>query len=383
MFTKYIGLISQTRKVPLAQLSQIAAAIQKQLTRDFYPVWKIPATIQAFAGLEDLPTDYWPILIMDDINTAGASGVHLDRNGQPYSLVQADDNTSLTCSHECLEMLADPFGNRFVASDSIKPGQGRVNYLVEVCDPSEAINFAYKINGVLVSDFYTPNYFDPVTAPGIRYSFSGKIQQPKQLLKGGYISWMLPETGEWWQANLFGSEISYSSLGVLSKEEKSWRELIDGLTYQAQSKANTVNDFIKSDKKLTAVKSSVIQAASGRATQLRVDINNLFQASLQVPKTLETQFFLSGGVVPSSAYNPLDVIRIVLDTAGQFGVPANLPGIRKKKLVANLGYLSYTYDALLINLNQYLGTINAGKTLSGNDVNACDTVGDVVDLVEL
>ena len=41
----------------------------------------------------------------------------------------AEDVWSLTASHECLEMLADPFGNRLIAGDSPKPDQGRVQIL--------------------------------------------------------------------------------------------------------------------------------------------------------------------------------------------------------------------------------------------------------------
>jgi hypothetical protein len=63
---------------------------------------------------------------------------------------------SVTASHECQEMLADPFGNRLVSGPSLAPDQGNVEYLVEVCDPVEDLGFAYLINGVLVSDFYTP-----------------------------------------------------------------------------------------------------------------------------------------------------------------------------------------------------------------------------------
>ena len=45
------------------------------------------------------------------------------------------------------------------------------------------------MNGVLVSDFYTPHYFDPMKAPGVRYSFTGKITGPRVVLRGGYLSW--------------------------------------------------------------------------------------------------------------------------------------------------------------------------------------------------
>ena len=110
-----------------------------------------------FRRLEDLPIGYWPIVIMDDIHESGAAGIHLDRNGQPFALVTASDRLdvwSLTCSHELIEMLVDPFGNRLVAGDSPKADQGRAQFLVEACDPSEDAQFAYTVNGVVVSDFY-------------------------------------------------------------------------------------------------------------------------------------------------------------------------------------------------------------------------------------
>ena len=89
------------------------------------------------------------------------------------------DSWSLTALHEMLEMLADPFGNRLVPGQSPKPDQGRVEFLVEVCDPSEADEFGYTVNDILVSDFYTPHFFDPVKADGVRYSFTGAITEPR------------------------------------------------------------------------------------------------------------------------------------------------------------------------------------------------------------
>ena len=44
-------------------------------------------------------------------------------------------------SHEVLEMAVDPQGTLTWAENSLKSGQGRVEYLVEVCDPCQAANF--------------------------------------------------------------------------------------------------------------------------------------------------------------------------------------------------------------------------------------------------
>jgi hypothetical protein len=230
MLNRNLALVADTKKITPSQLTKIAAALQKQATRDFGPLWDVQANVSGFARLQDVPTDYWPVIVRDDIKTPGAAGVHEDKNRQPFALVQFSDAWSLTASHETLEMLADPFGNRLVAGKSPKRAQGRVNFLVEVCDPSEDQQFAYTVNGVTVSDFYTPHFFDPVAESSVRYSFTGAVKGPRTILQGGYLSWGVPETNEWFQMTWFDTaKPVFRSLGVLSGTG-SLRATIDRLT---------------------------------------------------------------------------------------------------------------------------------------------------------
>ena len=177
-----VALVPFEVDVSMSELTRVAAALSKQVDRDFRPLWGVDATVDAFANLEDVEIDYWPLIIVEDVS--GAAGVHLDKDGQPFALIEFGEQWSLTASHECLEMLADPFGNRLVAADLLEQAvnlgqdQHRVRYLVEVCDPSESGQYAYTVNGVLVSDFYTPHFFDPVPSSGVRYSFTGAIDGP-------------------------------------------------------------------------------------------------------------------------------------------------------------------------------------------------------------
>ena len=67
---------------------------------------------------------------------------------------------------------------------------------------------------MLVSDFYTPRFFDPVHSSAIRYSFTDAIKRPRQVLRGGYLSWHDPKTDHWWQQTWFGSRKEYRDLGV-------------------------------------------------------------------------------------------------------------------------------------------------------------------------
>jgi hypothetical protein len=217
-----VGLIAQVaivpHKVPMRSsvLTTVASALSKQVGRDFAPIWGAEATVDAFASLNDVPTDYWPIIIMS--NVRDADGYHSDRNGQPYAVVQYGDDWSLTASHECLEMLADPYGSRLKAgnmstqaSTARAPGH-RVNYLVEVCDPCESGMCAYQVNGVLVSDFITPEFYDPVPTSGVRYSFTGAINAPRTILDDGYITWQDPQSDRWGQLTLFNGQAKLVNL---------------------------------------------------------------------------------------------------------------------------------------------------------------------------
>jgi hypothetical protein len=279
MLNRNLGLVADTNQITPSELTKVAAALQKQATRDFGPIWGVQASVSAFAKLEDLPTDYWPVIVRDDIKTPGAAGVHEDKNGQPFALVQYDPDWSLTASHETFEMLGDPFGNRLVAGMSPKPGQGRVNFLVEVCDPCEDQQFAYTVNGVTVSDFFTPHFFDPVTAPSVRYSYTGAITAPRTVLKGGYLSWVVPQTNEWFQMTWFtGNKPVFRSLGVLSGKIKgSLRATIDRLT---PTPLETEKLSAKSPQLIAArtVLDEIGESCTGRAKFLRQQIEQIKKA---------------------------------------------------------------------------------------------------------
>jgi hypothetical protein len=226
---RQVAIVSQTPQIPAAIVMQISAALQKQATRDFAPIWEISATVDAFDQLGDVPVGTWPVIIGGDV-PPGAGGYHTTDTGQPLALVRASNDVNTlcqVCSHEMLEMLVDPFGSRFVPGDSPMPDQGRVNFLVEVCDPSEAACFGYSINNLLVSDFYTPHYFDPVQSPGVRYSYTGAITAPRQVLQGGYLSWQDPVTQHLFQERRIQTvDPQFEDLGM-PDASMTPRELVD------------------------------------------------------------------------------------------------------------------------------------------------------------
>ena len=64
--TDHVALVSLTRDIPMRNLLQAAAAVQKQLTRDFMPFWGLRATVDAFEDLESVPSDYHPVVMFGD-----------------------------------------------------------------------------------------------------------------------------------------------------------------------------------------------------------------------------------------------------------------------------------------------------------------------------
>jgi hypothetical protein len=238
----HLALVSETEQVKAAEVAKVSAALQKQLTRDFAPIWGMQATIDAFESLDDIPPGYWPVVVIENVP---GSGTHKNRNGQPYALVEAGPTWSLAASHEVLEMLVDPFASRLVAGQSPDPHQGRVEFLVEVCDPCQDGQHAYACNGFLVSDFFTPNYFDPVSVSTVRYSFTGAIRNPRDVLRGGCLSWREPTTGNWHQLNWFHEQRQIKNLGPIPTGS-SLRSAVDTITPRIQklSKLDAHHDAV-------------------------------------------------------------------------------------------------------------------------------------------
>src|SRR6185503_8620219 len=277
MLVRQLALVSETKKVSFSALSRVGAALQKQATRDLAPIWEVKATVDSFATLDDVPVGYWPIIVTEE-DLGSAAGIHEDKEGQHFALVKFDNGWALTASHEVCEMLVDPFGNRLLPGQSPIKGQGRVEFLVEVCDPSEDTPFAYRVNGIVVSDFYTPNYFDPVKATGVRYSFTGAITSPRQVLKNGYLSWHDPVSDHWFQEIFFsGSKPTFRDIGKIDAQSS---ENLRAMLYKRTPERYKPKRFAAADIKLArASMSAHSEAASARAGALRERIAKVIENS--------------------------------------------------------------------------------------------------------
>jgi hypothetical protein len=277
MHIRNLALISEVEGHDPADVSRVAAALQRQALRDLGPIWDVAATVDVFPSLDDVPVGYWPMSIRTDIEHEGAEGIHLDENNQPFALITFSDSWSLTASHEMCEMLRDPRGNELVPGPSPVPDQGRVGFVLELCDPSEAAEFGYTVNDVLVSDFYTPRFFDPVAVEGVRYSFTGAIEKPREVLPGGYLSWLDPVSNHLWQERWFGDEPEFVDLTAMEPGFKSLRTEIDRRTPHPQLSRG----LDKTDETLRAAIAAgegTAAAAAAKAERLREQIATILAA---------------------------------------------------------------------------------------------------------
>lgn len=162
-----------------AVLSQIAAAIQKQIEHHYSSFWGNEGVLVTSGPAPQEPQESLaegariPVYIRAASDVAGAAGYHDDegiyvfRDGLP-TLTSGAFSLSVVVSHEILETLGDPGANRWA-------DQGNGDELaIEMCDAVEG--FFYEIDSVAVSDFLLPSFFDPDgEAP---YSYLNKPTAP-------------------------------------------------------------------------------------------------------------------------------------------------------------------------------------------------------------
>jgi hypothetical protein len=249
-----VGLVDMTGKIDVDLIHSAAIALNLQVTRDLPQFWPVTATVFYLPNPKKIPAGVWPVQLVKTL-PPDEGGFHSDKHKQPYAKVIAtteDTTWTIDASHEILEMLVDPYGNRMQSSvaieivgGKIQDGTGQFGYLVEACDPCEDNSYAYTINGIAVSDFITPHFYDPMVTPGTRYSFTGAIKGPRQILPGGYISWVNAQKDEWQQL-MYVDPSKPPTIQDIGKADsgKSLREWIDGLAAakrinRASRKVNT------------------------------------------------------------------------------------------------------------------------------------------------
>src|SRR6266699_5116701 len=158
----------------------LIAAMQVFVDRYIAPVWGTPAKLVRSKGFVK---GAWAMVFLDDADQPGALAYHdLTPEGLPQSKVfvkttiENGDLVSVSASHELVEMLVDPAINMMTTGPD-----PRTMYAYESADPVEEVTF--KVNGVDMSDFVYPAYFEVFRAAGsAQFDHENKVTQPFQIL---------------------------------------------------------------------------------------------------------------------------------------------------------------------------------------------------------
>lgn len=197
-----LSIINNSTVLTDAQAQAIVDPLQYQISVHFVPIWGRYAKVKFVPkGQTPAPGSWW-LTVFDTSDQAGALGYHdLTPEGLPLGKVFAKSDLdngyswTVTVSHEALEMLADPWINLAALDENNNRA-----YAYEVCDACEADNFGYKVGGLLLSDFVTPQWFQQgLSAPGAKFDYMGHIKGPLQLLPGGYIGYFDYTSANGWQ----------------------------------------------------------------------------------------------------------------------------------------------------------------------------------------
>ena len=194
-------IVNKSTCIPNNVLAAYVLAIQRQVNEHFGPVWGLFATLRL--GPEtDLRPGMGVVYFIDnppadDKELEGILGYHdVTARGDPIAYVFAKLDKahnlcpSVTFSHEVLEMLAD-------VSTTWCTLVGDTLYSIEVCDAVEDDDEGYDIDGVRVSNFVYPEWFDPRNV-GKRLDHLGRCRKPLEIRPGGYMSvFTIGKDDEW------------------------------------------------------------------------------------------------------------------------------------------------------------------------------------------
>src|ERR1700693_2515296 len=123
-----VGLVDTTGSVDPQTMTAAAAALNIQVTRDLPQFWPIAATVSYLPDPHHIPQGVWPVQLVTQL-PPGEGGFHQTQHGQPFAkvvLTPGSNEWTVDVSHETIEMLVDPSGNRLQTSVAIDIVGGQI-----------------------------------------------------------------------------------------------------------------------------------------------------------------------------------------------------------------------------------------------------------------
>lgn len=187
------------------EVEKWVAACEKQADHEIARYWGYSLDVEFIAKGQVIPKADIYCGILNNTEEAGALGWHDYANGVPSIKIFAAEcdkynvPVSSCISHEFAEMIGDLNCNTTVRGYD---EQGRAClYFRENADPVEDDSFGYSIDGVRVSDFILPTWFQQGTQGP--YDFQSKCKKPFEILYGGYMLVSYDNGATWDQIDKF------------------------------------------------------------------------------------------------------------------------------------------------------------------------------------
>ena len=204
---------------------RLISTLQTFVDDYFVPVWGTPAKLVKTTTFRK---GAWALALLDDADVANALGYHdLTPDGLPFakvfvkSTLAVRQKVSVTACHELAEMLVDP------AINLCSTGPHNLFYAYETADAVEEVEFS--INGLAMSDFVYPAWFEALHKPGsTRFDYAKRVTRPFQILRGGYMS--VFKNGTWTQ--VFGSAAKRRRFR--QEDRRGHRSVYRGKTHRAR-----------------------------------------------------------------------------------------------------------------------------------------------------
>ncbi len=232
----HVDVINATTRVSAAEIRRCVRALRKQVHRDFAPVWGITADLHYTARGAKPHRGAWQLVLLDQ--RSQDDGYHeLTKEGLPLGRVFIEEASKCssgwtsTASHELLELLMNPETTLGVLVEDESLGQRLYSY--EVCDACQDDRFTYEIDGVPVSDFVHPAWFEPWReARSARFDQAHKLTRPFQVPTGCYAEFFDTRRRKWlanWggkvtpRLNVYGvNDRGGSRLSLRTKARRDW-----------------------------------------------------------------------------------------------------------------------------------------------------------------
>jgi hypothetical protein len=208
---------------PDPEVQNAIRAINRQIQWDFMPLWGQGRELRLHAAsfepgsepekvLEERVAADSVLYLVNESTLPGALGYHSINTAElPAGFVFTQEGDwTITLSHEALELILDPNTNAFIPGPHPHDPNKLVLHCYEACDAVERMS--YTIDGVLVSDFVTPHYFQPGEAPGTRNDFLGVGVKSFGVTRGSHIAFIDLATGKFDQ--VIGESTPASSLAA-------------------------------------------------------------------------------------------------------------------------------------------------------------------------